>query len=221
MRVNHQHEANNLASNSGLFGCALSAQNCAPISPEKNAKLHTGMEAWLNHTDVLSSSLLVSGMNNLILAKEHILQWKPHLVIADLYGFLNDALPEQPINAFFAACRMTPLVLLQSGNMPYRPQYASHAVLSKHTPLHELAQRIKGALYTHPLQEAPESATPLLSPQEEKVLAMWTEGTSNKEIAYALGIHGKTVYTYKRNIRMKLHMDNRYSPFLMLPEKID
>ncbi|EBR9970356.1 helix-turn-helix transcriptional regulator, partial [Salmonella enterica subsp. enterica serovar Enteritidis] len=99
----------------------------------------TGMEAWLNHTDVLSSSLLVSGMNNLILAKEHILQWKPHLVIADLYGFLNDALPEQPINAFFAACRMTPLVLLQSGNMPYRPQYASHAVLSKHTPLHELA----------------------------------------------------------------------------------
>lgn len=71
------------------------------------------------------------------------------------------------------------------------------------------------------LQEAPESATPLLSPQEEKVLAMWTEGTSNKEIAYALGIHGKTVYTYKRNIRMKLHMDNRYSPFLMLPEKID
>lgn len=29
----------------------------------------TGMEAWLNHTNVLSSSLLVSGMNNLILAK--------------------------------------------------------------------------------------------------------------------------------------------------------
>ena len=40
MRVNHQHETNNLASNSGLFGCTLSAQNCAPISPEKNAKLH-------------------------------------------------------------------------------------------------------------------------------------------------------------------------------------
>ncbi len=39
MRVNHQHETNNLASNSGLLGCALSAQNCSPISPEKNAKL--------------------------------------------------------------------------------------------------------------------------------------------------------------------------------------
>ncbi len=105
------------------------------------------------------------------------------MVIAVLYCFLNGSVTEQPINAFFDACRMWQLVLLQSGNMPYRPQYASHAVLSKHTPLHELEQRIKGALHTHPLQEAPESATPLPSPQEEKVLAMWTDGHSNKEIA--------------------------------------
>lgn len=35
LRVNHQHETNNLASNSGFFGCALPAQNCASISPEK------------------------------------------------------------------------------------------------------------------------------------------------------------------------------------------
>lgn len=48
MRVNHQHETNNLASNSGLFGCALSAQNCAPISPEKNAKLQDDIEASIN-----------------------------------------------------------------------------------------------------------------------------------------------------------------------------
>ncbi|ECG8591787.1 response regulator transcription factor [Salmonella enterica subsp. salamae] len=180
----------------------------------------TGIEAWLNHTDVLGASLLVSGLNNLILAKEHILQWKPHLIIADVDGFLNDALPVRPIKAFLTACERSPLILLQSGDAPYTSSYASHEVLSKHTPLHEFAQRIKGALCTRPLQEAPESATPLLSPQEEKVLAMWTEGTSNKEIAYALGIHGKTVYTYKRNIRMKLHMDNRYSPFLTHPERI-
>jgi hypothetical protein len=31
--------------------------------------------------------------------------------------------------------------------------------------------------------------------------------------------HGKTVYTYKRNIRMKLHMDTRFSPFLSLQEE--
>lgn len=54
MRVNHQHETNNLASNSGLFGCALSAQNCAPISPEKNAKLHE----WHGNADAGQVQLL-------------------------------------------------------------------------------------------------------------------------------------------------------------------
>lgn len=51
MRVNHQHETNNLASNSGLFGCALSAQNCAPISPEKNAKLHWNAASAVTEAD--------------------------------------------------------------------------------------------------------------------------------------------------------------------------
>jgi DNA-binding NarL/FixJ family response regulator len=35
---------------------------------------------------------------------------------------------------------------------------------------------------------------------------MWMDGVSNNAIAAALSIHGKTVYTYKRNIRMKLHL---------------
>lgn len=51
MRVNHQHETNNLASNSGLFGCALSAQNCAPISPKKNAKLQEKINQLLESTE--------------------------------------------------------------------------------------------------------------------------------------------------------------------------
>ena len=46
---------------------------------------------------------------------------------------------------------------------------------------------------------------------------MWMDGVSNNAIAAALSIHGKTVYTYKRNIRMKLHLGNRFSPFLSLP----
>jgi len=60
--------------------------------------------------------------------------------------------------------------------------------------------------------------TPLLTKQEERVLSLWMEGDSNQKIASKLSINGKTVYTYKRNIRMKLHMDTRYSPFLSLPE---
>ncbi|EGY9857220.1 hypothetical protein JI952_005797, partial [Escherichia coli] len=50
----------------------------------------TGIEALLNHSGRFSSSFLVSGINNLLLAKEHILQWKPHLVIADLYSFISE-----------------------------------------------------------------------------------------------------------------------------------
>jgi ABC-type hemin transport system substrate-binding protein len=33
---------------------------------------------------------VVTGLNNLFLAREHILQWKPTLVIADLHGFRQD-----------------------------------------------------------------------------------------------------------------------------------
>jgi DNA-binding CsgD family transcriptional regulator len=44
------------------------------------------------------------------------------------------------------------------------------------------------------------------------------DGASNQKIASHLSINGKTVYTYKRNIRMKLHMDTRYSPFLSLQD---
>lgn len=58
MRVNHQHETNNLASNSGLFGCALSAQNCAPISPEKNAKLHTQLKLQHIQFNVVNADTL-------------------------------------------------------------------------------------------------------------------------------------------------------------------
>ncbi len=51
-----------------------------------------------------SSSLLVSGIGiTLYWRKEHILQWKPHLVIADLYGFLNDALPRAAYQLHFCA----------------------------------------------------------------------------------------------------------------------
>lgn len=50
------------------------------------------------------------------------------------------------------------------------------------------------------------------------MLTLWMDGASNQKIAAHLSINGKTVYTYKRNIRMKLHMDTRFSPFLSLQE---
>lgn len=35
------------------------------------------------------------------------------------------------------------------------------------------------------------------------MLTLWMDGASNQKIAAHLSINGKTVYTYKRNIRMK------------------
>ena len=73
-------------------------------------------------------------------------------------------------------------------------------------------------MLARPVRAIPHVATPLLTKQEEKVLTLWMEGRSNQTIAAKLSINGKTVYTYKRNIRMKLGMGNRFTPFLSLPE---
>ncbi|MDM2738763.1 LuxR C-terminal-related transcriptional regulator [Citrobacter sp. Cu096] len=183
----------------------------------------TGIEALLNHSGRFSSSFLVSGINNLLLAKEHILQWKPHLVIADLYSFISETHPSPPITPFFMSCGVVPLILLQSADRLHptlaSPQSVAHSVLTKHATLSALSNTIQEALQVRPTLEIGENASPLLTPQEEKVLSMWMDGVSNNAIAAALSIHGKTVYTYKRNIRMKLHLGNRFSPFLSLPEK--
>lgn len=185
-----------------------------------------GIEALLNHSGMFNSSFLVSGINNLLLAKEHILQWKPHLVIADLYSFLSDVHSSPPIAPFFMSCGVIPLILLQSGERQHSPGDPHHPVvhstLSKHITLNELSRTIQDALQVRPdVPDTSKNATPLLTPQEEKVLSMWMDGIGNNAIAAALGIHSKTVYTYKRNIRMKLHLGNRFSPFLSLPEKVN
>ena len=183
----------------------------------------TGIEALLNHSGRFRSSFLVSGINNLLLAKEHILQWKPHLVIADLYSFISEAHSTPPVKPFFMSCGVIPLILLQSADRQHTSvptsQAIAHSVLTKHTSLNTLTHTIQEALQDRPTLALAENPTPLLTPQEEKVLSMWMDGVSNSAIAATLSIHGKTVYTYKRNIRMKLHLGNRFSPFLSLPHK--
>ena len=183
----------------------------------------TGIEALLNHSGRFSSSFLVSGINNLLLAKEHILQWKPHLVIADLYSFISEAHSTPPVKPFFMSCGVIPLILLQSADRQHASiptsQATAYSVLTKHTSLNALTHTIQEALQDRPTLALAENATPLLTPQEEKVLSMWMDGVSNQVIAATLSIHGKTVYTYKRNIRLKLHLGNRFSPFLSLPHR--
>ncbi|WP_437890755.1 LuxR C-terminal-related transcriptional regulator [Phytobacter sp. V91] len=182
-----------------------------------------GLEAWLNQTDLFPASFLVTSLNNLMLAKEHIAQWQPDMIIADLYGFKNDLHHIQQLSSLFSACsEHNRLILLDSGKdmqlSQYCTQFDVHATLLKTTSLETLAHAIDAAVLSRPTRIVPQIATPLLTRQEEKVLSLWMEGRSNQSIASKLSINGKTVYTYKRNIRMKLGMGNRFTPFLSLPE---
>ncbi|HEX7766882.1 MAG TPA: response regulator transcription factor [Nitrospira sp.] len=53
------------------------------------------------------------------------------------------------------------------------------------------------------------SRTEPLSPQEERVLALVTEGQTNKEIATALSLSDKTVKNYLANVFQKLRVTRR------------
>jgi DNA-binding NarL/FixJ family response regulator len=182
----------------------------------------TGFEAWLNHSGLFPDHFVVTGLNNLILAREHILQWKPTLVIADLHGFRQDIHHFQQLSTLLNASEAVPFILLQSGEEQgmscYLAQFPVWSSLLKKAGLDELATVINDALTSRASIEIPRVAAPLLTPQEAKVLTLWMDGASNQKIASYLSINGKTVYTYKRNIRMKLHMDTRFSPFLSLQE---
>jgi DNA-binding NarL/FixJ family response regulator len=184
-----------------------------------------GLEAWLNHSGLFPFSLLVTGLNNLYLAREHILQWKPALVIGDLQGFMSEMPHISPINALVNASENVPFISLHSAEIAemavLRDKFPVWASLFKNTPLKDLAQVINDALASQTTCEPAHTVAPLLTRQEERVLSLWMEGASNQKIASKLSIHGKTVYTYKRNIRMKLHMGTRYSPFLSRSESVN
>lgn len=181
-----------------------------------------GFEAWLNHSGLFPGHFFVTGLNNLILAREHILQWDPSVVIADLHGFMQDIHHFQQLSSLLNASEKVPFILLQSGEdkemAGFLSQFPIWASLTKNVGLETLATVINDALTTRASVEIPAVAAPLLTRQEEKVLTLWMDGASNQKIATHLSINGKTVYTYKRNIRMKLHMDTRFSPFLSLQE---
>ncbi|XTZ38002.1 helix-turn-helix transcriptional regulator [Salmonella enterica] len=184
-----------------------------------------GMESWLNQTDLFPASFLVTALHNLMLAKEHIVQWQPDLVIADLYGFKSEIHHIQQLASLFSVtgegCQV---LLLESGEDVQLTEFYAllnvQPILLKTEPLEKLAQAIDAMVLARPIRTIPRIATPLLTKQEEKVLTLWMEGKDNQTIASKLMINGKTVYTYKRNIRMKLGMDNRFTPFLSLPESI-
>lgn len=167
----------------------------------------------------------ISEADNLLVARERIIQWRPTLVIADFSSFSDQLHNIQQISAIYSACgKTTQLMVLLGDNTPEIAVYCSglgtREIYSKSLPLPELNEQIEKTLNTNPTtyyKHRRRNITSLLSLREEKVLNLWTEAASNETIAKELGISSKTVYTYKRNIRLKLGVDNRFSLFLAMP----
>lgn len=183
----------------------------------------SGMESWLNQTDLFPASFLVTALHNLMLAKEHIVQWQPDLVIIDLHSFKDEIHHIQQLASLFSVCGAScQVMLLESGHdtqlSAFCAQFPIAGILQKTDPLEKVAQAIDKMMQARPVRQSRRVVTPLLTRQEEKVLTLWMEGRDNAAIAANMRINGKTVYTYKRNIRMKLGMGNRFTPFLSLPE---
>jgi DNA-binding CsgD family transcriptional regulator len=178
-----------------------------------------GLESWLQAVNGGKSSFLITHLNSLLLAKAHVESWQPHLVIADFTCFQHDLQQSHFLPALLAVCEQrTRLIRLQ--NEPFVFKNVGEA-LAKKAPLETLGQRILTVLRNGPAINPARIVTPLLTRQEEKVLSLWMDGASNQAIANEMEITGKTVYTYKRNIRMKLKVENRFSPFIPSTECVE
>ena len=171
-----------------------------------------GLEAWLQQSNGGNTAFLVTHLNNLMLAKAHVESWQPHLVIADFTSFQHDTQQSHFLPSLLLACEQrTRLIHLQNESFYFKNVGDS---LPKKTSLAALSNLIATILQRGPRVNPARTVAPLLTRQEEKVLSLWMEGISNEAIASEMQITGKTVYTYKRNIRIKLKVENRFSPFI-------
>lgn len=173
-----------------------------------------GLETWLQQVNG-RHAFLVTSLNSLLLARAHIESWQPHLVIADLSGFEKDPQQAHVIPPLLTLCNQRSRLLLLH---PDTAHYPAAAVSSKQVSLDVINHMIHTTLHSGATLFPARIATPLLTRQEEKVLSLWMEGASNLMIAREMNINSKTVYTYKRNIRLKLKVENRFSPFIPLAD---
>lgn len=68
---------------------------------------------------------------------------------------------------------------------------------------------------------APRRAGPQLSPSEERVLQLVSEGKTPKEIAYELKLSQKTVYAHCHSILLKLGFKDLHSLMLFAASRND
>ncbi|BCG11051.1 response regulator transcription factor [Buttiauxella agrestis] len=175
-----------------------------------------GFKNWLSQ----NTAFTIYETDNLLLAREKIIQWRPNLVIADFTSFASSLHNIQQLSSIYSACGTSiRLMLLNSMRHEMIEEYClaqgSRSIYNKTVPLPELYAVMHKQLSARPPFNSDRQFTsPLLTLREERILKLWTDRANNDFIASMMGISTKTVYTYKRNIRMKLGISNRFSLFI-------
>lgn len=179
-----------------------------------------GLKTCLAQERFREREFVLAEADNLPLARDMMMAWQPDLVIADFSRFLttlNNIRQLSIIHETYA--KHIRFILLQGNSYSQISEIKRNReninIFDKSMPLSELETSIlKNIIPFDRKKIKKRSAMPLLTLREERILKLWKEEVNNAYIAKLMGISIKTVYTYKRNIRMKLGAENRLSLFM-------
>jgi two-component system, NarL family, response regulator DevR len=192
---------------------------------EDHELIRVALRALLNKTGCIQ---VIAETPSAAVALRDMPEWKPDVALMDIY--LNDgsglevsrkistACPSTRVLFFSAFCDETILLAAVGGG--------GAGYLQKTAPVNQLIDAIKSVaqgdsyfdsptmntmvqlLRSIPSPAEPEPANPL-SPQEDRVIDLMTEGKTNKEIAVLMGLSDKTVKNYASNAFDKLQVSRR------------
>lgn len=179
-----------------------------------------GLKTWLSQGEFKERNIAITEADSLQLARDMMVTWQPNLIIADFTSFLTTLKDIRQLSIIHETCaENTSIILLQSNHHSHTGDVSKNRgnihILDKSIPLNKLGNIIEKSILL-PTEEKNKKRTliPLLTLREERILKLWKDEVHNAYIARLMGISIKTVYTYKRNIRVKLGAENRLSLFM-------
>ncbi len=179
-----------------------------------------GLTTWLGQGNLTERNLIITEADNLQFAREMMMTWQPNLIIADFTSFLTTLKNIRQLSIIHESrAENTSIILLKSNHHSHIGDSSKHRgnihILDKSIPLNELENIIEqNTILPAEGTIKKRALIPPLTLREERILKLWKDGAHNTYIARLMGISIKTVYTYKRNIRVKLGAENRLSLFM-------
>jgi DNA-binding CsgD family transcriptional regulator/CheY-like chemotaxis protein len=179
-----------------------------------------GLKTWLSQDIFQEKNIIITEADDLHVAREMMMTWQPNLIIADFNSFLTTLKNIRQLSIIYETCtENTGIILLQNNHHSHIGDVSKNRgnihILDKSIPLNALESIIERNIALPIYEKTKKRALiPLLTLREERILKLWKDEVHNAYIARLMGISVKTVYTYKRNIRMKLGAENRLSLFM-------